>query len=165
MLSFFNKKKRDDPIKGFVTVRVYRHKKGIWETIVDKKPNLLTDGGRDFFHAQCYTNTSAGTKGGNEMAVSTNAGGASAAHTSLAGEISTGGLARAAATTITHSAGTNTTTLARTWTASAGHTSVQLAALFNTATTGGIMTHEATFTATTLVSGDQLELTWTLTLG
>jgi hypothetical protein len=158
-------KKREDPIKGFVSVRVYRHKKGFWETIADKKPNLLTNGGRDFFHAQCYTNTSAGTKGSMELAVSTNTGGASAAHTSLAGEITTGGLGRLPATTITHSAGTNTTTLVKTWTASATHTDVQLAALFNTATTGGTMTHEATFTATTLVSGDQLELTWTLTLG
>ena len=33
------------------------------QIICKDKPNLLTNGGRDLFHAQCYTNTSAGTRG------------------------------------------------------------------------------------------------------
>ena len=157
----FNKKKKPT---GFITVRVKRANTDVWETIVYKKPNLLTNAGRDFLHAQGYTNTSAGTIGANYLAVSVNTGGASAAHTSLAGEIASGGLSRAQATTITHSAGTNTTTLKYTWTASATHTDVQLGGLFN-ASSAGTLVHEATFTLTTLVSGDQLELTWVITLG
>ena len=132
--------------------------------ITENKHNLLTNGGRDFIHAQAYTNVAAGTQGSRCIAVSTDAGAPAAGDTTLTGEISTNGLQRANATTNTHSAGTNTSTLGITFTASGTHTSVQKTALFN-ATSSGIMTHENTFTPVTLASADSLQVTWTLTLG
>jgi len=132
--------------------------------IVKEKHNLLTDNGRDWMHAQVYTNTSAGTIGSNYLALSENASGASAAHTAVASEISTNGLSRAQATTLTHTTGTNTTTLAKTFTASGAFTAVQLAGLFN-ASSGVTLSHENTFTSTALASSDLLTVTWTLTLG
>ena len=51
-------------IYGYVTVQKYTAATGTWETIDQHHPNLLTTEGRDFFHAQVYTNTSAaGTRG------------------------------------------------------------------------------------------------------
>ena len=135
-----------------------------WIPIIENKHNLLTNGGRDFIHAQAYTNVAAGTQGSRCIAVSTDAGAPAAGDTTLTGEISTNGLQRANATTNTHSAGTNTSTLGITFTASGTHTSVQKSALFN-ATSSGIMTHENTFTPVTLASADSLQVTWTLTLG
>lgn len=126
--------------------------------------NLLTLDGRDFFHAQCYTNTSTGTVGANFIAVTTDAGAPATSDTTLATEITTGGLGRAVATTITHTNDTNATTLAKTFTASATHTAVQKSGLFN-ASSGGIMTHEATFTPVTLNSPDTVVVTWTLNMG
>lgn len=147
---------------GFLTVQVKR-KAGIWQYLDILKPNLLTNGGRDFIHAQSYTNTSAGTQGANYVAVTVDTGAPAAGDTTLTGEIATGGLARALSTPA-HSAGTNTSTLTITFTASATHTAVQKAGTFNAAS-AGTMVHENTFTSTNLVSGDQLALTWTMTLG
>ena len=129
----------------------------------DKK-NVLTNNGRDWMHAQVYTNTAAGTRGAGFIAVSVNAGGADAAHTAVAGEIVTGGLERADATTKTHSAGTNSTTIAHTFTAGAQHTAVQLGGLFNAAS-GVTLVHENTFTPASLESADTLTVTATLNLG
>lgn len=154
----------DANIHGYLTVLVKRANSDKWETIVKNKPNLLTNGGRDFFHAQVYTNTSAGTIGGNYIAVTTDTGAPAAGDTTLTSEITTNGLGRAQATTRTHSAGTNTTTLAITFTASGTHTAVQKAALFN-ASSAGTMTHENTFTPVTLATNDTLQVSWTLTLG
>lgn len=134
------------------------------EVICKDKHNLLTDAGRDLFHAQCYTNTSAGTRGVGFIALTTDSASPSASDTTLASEITTGGLARADATTKTHTSGTNTTTLQHTFTASATHTNVQKAGLFNAASSG-ILGHENTFTQVTLQSSDTLQITWTLTLG
>jgi hypothetical protein len=175
--------KEEKKLAGFVTVRVRRAERDPrdpsqplrdaqgqiiyatdWKFITKLKDNLLTNGGRDFVHAQVLTNTSAGTRGAGFIAVSANAGGASAAHTTLAGEIASGGLTRADATTKTHSAGTNTSQFIHTFTASAGHTDVQLAGTFN-ASSSGTMLHENTFTATTLANGDGLEITWNFTYG
>lgn len=151
-------------VHGYLTVKVKRANSNIWETIVKNKPNLLTNGGRDFFHAQVYTNTSAGTIGGNYIAVTANSTAPAAGDTSLTSEITTNGLGRAQATTRTHSAGTNTTTLAITFTASGAHTDVQKSGLFN-ASSSGTMTHENTFTPVTLATNDTLQVSWTLTLG
>jgi hypothetical protein len=127
------------------------------------KHNLLNTDGRDWMHAQVYTNTSAGTQGANYIALSNDAGGAAAAHTTLASEISTNGLGRAIATTLTHTDDTNATSLSKTFTAS-GTQSAQLSGLFN-ASSSGILVHEATMTSASLVSGDTLAVTWSLTLG
>lgn len=135
-----------------------------WKFITKLKDNLLTNNGRDLVHAQVLTNTAAGTRGAGFIAVSSNAGGANATHTAVAGEIASGGLSRADATTKTHTGGTNTSQFIHTFTASAGHTDVQLAGTFN-ASSGVTLLHENTFTATTLANGDGLEITWNFTYG
>lgn len=135
-----------------------------WITVIEDKHNLLTNGGRDFIHAQAYRNTSAGTEGSRYIAVSNDSGSPAAGDTTLTGEISTNGLARAAATTNTHTNGTNTSVLGITFTATGAHSNVQKSALFNQASTG-TMTHENTFTPVTLATDDQLQISWTLTLG
>lgn len=127
-------------------------------------PNLLTTDGRDFFHAQVYTNTSAGTRGSGFLAVTTDSGAPAAGDTTLTTEITTNGLARADATTKTHTDNTNSTTIEHEWTASGTHTNVQKCGLFN-AGAAGIMTHEGTFTAASLISGDKLKVTYVLNLG
>jgi hypothetical protein len=153
-----------DKSNGYVSVFLKRADSDTWETIALNNHNLLTNGGRDFIHNQAYTNVAAGTQGSRYIAVTTDSGAPAAGDTTLTGEISTNGLQRVAATTNTHSNGTNTSTLGITFTASGAHTSVQKSALFNASSTG-IMTHEATFTAVTLATNDQLQVTWTLTLG
>lgn len=94
------------------------------------------------------------------------------------GELTYGGLARAAAAyahTVTGPASTtNTYTLSKTWTCSTTTTGVQLAGLFGgsaKASQGGSNTTnmlflETSFTPTTLTgaSSDQLALTWTVTI-
>jgi hypothetical protein len=134
------------------------------EVLAQDKHNLLTNDGRDWMHAQVYTNIAAGTIGANYIAVTVNATAPAAADTTLTGEIATGGLARAQATTRTHTVGTNATTLAITFTASAQHTAVQKGGLFN-ASSAGTMAHENTFTAASLEINDTLTITATLNLG
>ena len=150
-------------IHGFVTV-IKNKGQDSEEILCENKHNLLTNAGRDYFHAQDYTNTSAGGIGVNYIALSENSSGAAAGHTEVAGEINSGGLTRVQASTRTHSSGTNTTTLQQTFTASATFSAVQLSGLLNAASTG-TLGHEATFTSVALVSGDTLQVTWTLTLG
>ena len=152
-------------VSGYVTL--IKNKGKVDEEIIQiDKLNLLTTSGRDFFHAQVYTNTSAGTKGGNGIAVSAEATNPVAGDTTLVGEITTGGLTRVQATTISHTATTNVTTIENTYTATAIHTAVHKSGLFNQNTIGGQMTHASEFTAdVTLQIGDTLTVTWTLTLG
>ena len=151
-------------IHGYVTVQVYRHLEKRWEVIDQFHPNLLTTDGRDFYHAQVLTNTSAGTRGSGFIAVTTDAGAPAAGDTVLATEITTNGLARADATTKTHTDNTNSTTIEHEWTASGTHTNVQKCALFN-ASSSGTMTHEGTFTAASLISGDKLKVTYVINIG
>ena len=152
----------DDP-KGKLTVNGRR---GFYtyETVTKDKPNLLTNGGRDFIHNQAYTNTSAGTRGSGFVAVTTDAAAAAATDTVLATEITTNGLARADADTKTHTTGTNVTTIEHTFTATGTHTAVVKSGLFNAASVG-TMTHENVFDTVTLQTNDTLKVTWTLTLG
>jgi hypothetical protein len=155
--------KEDSLINGYVTV-IKNVGKSDEQVLCKDKHNLLTTDGRDFFHAQVYTNTSTGTRGANFIALTTDSSGADAGDTTLPSEITTGGLARAVATTITHTNDSNVTTLVKTFTASATHTAVQMSGTFNAAS-GATLAHEAVFTAVTLVSSDTLQVTWTLTLG
>jgi len=155
--------KEDSLINGYVTI-IKNVGKPDEQILCKDQHNLLTTDGRDFFHAQVYTNTSAGTRGANFIALTTDDSGAAAGDTTLPSEIATGGLERAVATTITHTDDSNVTTLVKTFTASATHTAVQMSGTFNAAS-GAILAHEAVFTAVTLVSSDTLQVTWTLTLG
>ena len=155
--------KDNSMIKGFVTM-IKNEGRADEQVLCKDQHNLLTTDGRDFFHAQVYTNTTAGTRGANFIALTSDSTGADAGDTTLPGEISTGGLERAVATTITHTNDTNVTTLVKTFTASGTHTAVQMSGTFNAAS-GVTLAHEAVFTAVTLVSSDTLQVTWTLTLG
>lgn len=160
----YNKLKGE--IVGYCTVQVKRAgSDDEWITFVENVHNVYTNAGRDRAHQEQYTNTSAGTRGAGFVAVSAETTAPTASDTTLAGEITTGGLARADATTKTHTNGTNTSTIEHTYTASAGHTAVHKAAIFN-ASSAGTMSHAAVFTSdVTLATNDQLKVTFTLTLG
>ncbi|MDE1868044.1 MAG: hypothetical protein KGI08_10100 [Thaumarchaeota archaeon] len=163
---------RGKMFKCTFSVYVKRAKTGKTEIICQDSDNVHNTGGVDFLHYQGYTSTGTGstsdintaTQGANWLALSSNAGGASAAHTSLAGEYSTLGLSRAQCTTRSHSAGTNVTTLSKTFTATGTATAVQLGALFN-ASLSGVECHEFTFASTDLNNGDQITLVITVTGG
>ena len=151
-------------IKGFVTI-IKNEGKENEQVLCRNKPNLLTDDGRDYAIAQFYTNTSAGGVGMNFIALTSDSSGADAGDSTLPSEITTNGLERALATTISHSTGTNSTTLNKVFTASGTHTAVQMSGTFNQLAVGGTIGHEAVFTSVTLASSDTLSVTWTLTLG
>lgn len=149
-------------IHGYVTV-IKNAGKANEEIIMENEPNLLTTAGIALFHAQCYSNTSAGTRGCGFIAVTTDATSEVVGDTSLTSEITTGGLGRSDADTKSTTA--NVTTITHTFTASGTHTNIAKAGLFN-ASSGVTMAHVRSFSATvTLVSSDTLQVTWTLTLG
>ena len=162
-------------VKGIVTLDVVRkdgrreiHRAIATETERQRIDNLLTYGGRDFIHNQSYTNTVAGTIGANYIAVTTDATTPSASDTALASEATTNGMSRAQATTITHTTGTNVSTLAVTFTATGTVTALAKSGLFNHAgpPVVGTMVNEALFAATvTLQSGDSVTVTWSITAG
>jgi hypothetical protein len=157
-------RRRGKRISGYVYVMVKRTGEHVWR-LVSVSLNLLTTAGRDWMHAQVYTNTSAGTRGSGFVAVSAEVTAPVAGDTTLVGEITTGGLARADATTKSHTGGTNATTIEHEYTASATHTAVHKSALFN-ASSAGQMTHAAVFPAdATLQSGDKLKVSWPVNLG
>ena len=133
---------------------------GPWEN--QEVHNLLTDAGRDFLHLNGYETTGLGTNGGNYIALTVNSDAPADGDTTLSGEITTGGLGRSQGA-VAHSAGQNTSTVTKTFTASAAHTAVQKSGLF-TAVTAGTMVHEATFSSVNLQNNDQLQVTWTITL-
>ena len=58
-------------IHGYVTV-IKNVGKSNEEIICMNKPNLLTNSGRDWMHAQVYTNTGAGTRGAGFIALTSN---------------------------------------------------------------------------------------------
>jgi hypothetical protein len=103
------------------------------------------------------------------MALSTTVQSGAAGDTTLAGEITTGtdsGLARAAYTTLTHTNGVASYSLAKTFTAGSTQT-INSEALFNASSTtaAGVMSFEsAEPNAPTLVSGDTLAQTVTVSI-
>jgi hypothetical protein len=128
----------------------------------EKVWNLITNAGRDYLHLQGYGTTGLGTNGLNYIALSNDTVTETATSTALSNEITLNGLGRAQGT-YAHTAGTNTTTISRVFTAS-GTQSAQKAALF-TASSAGTMNHVLGFTQRSLISGDTLSLTFTITLG
>jgi|SRR5215831_10470618 len=127
--------------------------------------NLLTNSGKDWVHAQLYTNTTAGTRGAGFIAHTQSTITPAVGDTTLSGEIADGaGLARYDATTKNHTAASNSTLIEDTKTISgAGYTDVKSSALFN-ASSAGTMVHEANFSTSTgaLASGDTLKTSWTV---
>lgn len=124
--------------------------------------NLITNSGRDFLHQQGYETTGLGANGLNYIGLSNDTVTETSASTTLSNEIASNGLSRAQGT-VAHSAGTNTTTVDKTFTAT-GNQSAQKAALF-TASSSGVMNHVLGFTQRSLISGDTLQITFTITLG
>jgi hypothetical protein len=121
--------------------------------------NLLTDAGTDFIHEQVY-GTSPGANGLNYIALSPDVVTETAASTTLSNEIVGGGLTRAQGT-VTHVAGTPSTTITKTFNVSAPQT-VKKAALF-TANAAGSMNHVlATDQTFNLVNGDVFTVTYLL---
>jgi len=91
----------------------------------------------------------------------TPAAGDTALATTVGAEISANGLSRAQAT-YAHTSNATTYTLAKTFTAT-GAQSAQAGAVF-TASSGGTMCFEDTFTSATLATNDTLTVTWTVTI-
>jgi hypothetical protein len=130
---------------------------------------LLTNGGRDALHSQ-HLGTAAQPAAFNYIALTASVTAPSAADTTLTGEIATagGGLIRAQAT-FAHTAGTNTSTLTKTFTANGSDVlPVTLAQIgvFNASSSGTLAYHTALGTTALLsVVGDSVTITETLTAG
>ena len=149
---------------GYFSATVNR-KDGTKEQVSYLKKNLLTLDGRDLFHAQCYTNTSNGTRGAGYVALTTNTSAPADTDTALTGELAANGFSRADATTKTHTNDTNSTTIEHTFTASGTVNLIHKSGTFNNASSTTLC-HEAAFgTDASLISGDTLKVTWTLNLG
>jgi hypothetical protein len=145
----------------------------VWGFIISNTTSVLTIDG---WH---YGDGSAGTTPGTTcnynilpgaapiryMALTENAGAASASDTSLTGEITTGGCGRALAT-YAHTLGASTATLAKTFSVGATFPAIHKIGLFQSATaSGALMSFEVVLNAdASVVSGDTLACTWTLTL-
>ena len=129
-------------------------------------PNLLTNAGRDKIHKMVYVDTSAIERGFGCISLTQTSITPAATDTTLSGEITTGGLGRAEATTKTHSTGTNTSLVEHTFTSDTtfNSTGVKASGLFN-ALSGGTMGHIVTFTNQPLVQFDQLRVSWLITAG
>lgn len=135
-----------------------------WQELAYKVHNLLTNAGKDYLHAQYWTNNAAGGVGVNFIALTEATITPAVTDTTLSAEITTNGLQRVIASTRSHTSGTSTTTLSNTFTASGSFTDVKASALLN-ASSSGTMGHIANFStgSGTLTSGDQLAVTWTMT--
>src|SRR6476659_3464882 len=109
---------------GFCSAVITRHKTGQQKVISLFQHNLLTNAGKDWMHAQLYTNTTAGTRGAGFIASTESTITPAVGDTTLTGEITTNGLARADAGTKTHTAASNSTLIEHTFTATGSFTSV-----------------------------------------
>jgi hypothetical protein len=131
-------------------------------TLVDVSFNTrMNPGGIDYCAAQLGGAASA-TAIAKFLALTENGTAVSASDTVLASEITTNGLARATAS-YNHTSAATSYTQAFTFTASGAFSTVQKAGLF-TAASAGTMVWENTFTSTALASGDQLTVTWTISI-
>jgi hypothetical protein len=125
--------------------------------------NVITTVGRDFLHQQGYATSGLGANGLNYIGLSNDALTETTASTTLSNEIAANGLTRAQGT-VAHTTGTNTTTVAKTFTCATAPQAAQKAALF-TAVAAGTMNHALSFTQRSLQIGDTLAVTFTITLG
>lgn len=130
----------------------------LWEETVK---NVKTTAGIDFTFAQAY-GTSPGVNGLNYIALSNDSLTETTASTTLSNEIAVNGLARAQGS-YAHTNGQATATISKTFTCASGAQAAQKAALFSAAS-GGTMHHALAFTQRSLQVGDQLAVTFTITL-
>lgn len=144
---------------GYVVVTVTRDGQEIYRS---EQHNMITNAGKDFIAQQIGASSGLGTNGANFIGLTTTEVTPAAGDTTLANEITGGGLARAQGN-FTHTAGQNTFVVSKTFAATQSFSNVQSAGLF-TASTGGIMMAENNFTAVNLANNDKLTITWTITL-
>ena len=154
-------------LKGFCSAVVhYKDKTKPPKVLALNVPNLLTDAGKDAYHALLFTNVTASgyTHGWGYIASTGSAITPAVGNTSLTGEYSTLGLTRADAGTKTHTPGSNSTLIEHTFSITGNVTDVTASALFNTGPTGGTMSHIANFTTSSgaLQNGDTLKISWTV---
>ena len=124
--------------------------------------NVKTTAGIDFLFAQGYAASGAQSTGLAYIGLSNDSLTETTASTTLSNEITGNGLARAIAT-YAHTGGTSTATLSKTFTCATNPQAAQKAALFSAASSG-TMTHVLSFTQRSLQVGDQLAITFTITL-
>lgn len=144
---------------GYVVVSVVRGGNEIYHY---EDHNLITEDGRNFIAQELGSNSSTTTVA-NYIALSTDSGAPAIGDSALTGEITTNGLARALGF-YAHTADTDSWTISETFSSTGNHTAVQKAGLF-TASSGGTMMAENTFSSVNLANGDQLTITWTIDLG
>jgi hypothetical protein len=132
---------------------------------------MRTSAGADFQAAVMSSTSSNGTgtyAPANYIALSTNATAPASGDTTLAGELNnaSGGLNRAQAT-YAHTAGTSSYTLTKTFTANSNDgasNTIQKIGVFNAASVGTLVFETAVPSPPTLVSGDQITITETVSI-
>ena len=149
-------------VKGWVDMEVVRDGEVVYYY---QGPNIITSAGIDFISAQL--SGSGGTTTAKYIALSTNAATPGIGDTAVADEITTAaglGLERAAGT-YSHTAADATFAVEHTFTAAGTTEGVQLAGLFATASEDTApLVAENTFSSVNLISGDQITITWTITI-
>lgn len=128
---------------------------------------LRTNAGGDFQARVMGDTASTGTgsyASASYIALTENATAPAAGDTTLTGELTTGGLGRAQAT-YAHTNGTTTYTLTKAFTSSDGTArTINKVAVFNASSTGTMVFETAVASPPTIISGDQLTVTETVTM-
>ena len=126
--------------------------------------NLITNAGIDWLACLINrgTNTCDMTNIDKYIALSADATAPAVTDTTVASELTTNGLGRAAGT-YAHTNGTATYTEVNTFTATGTQASIQKSGLL-TKLAVGTLVFENTFSSTNVISGDTLQVTWTVTL-
>lgn len=156
---------------NLVTIVASHPKFGCFDTSVcgdvyyqSSSHNIVTNAGLNWLADQMSKTTAPSDTGQcNWIALTTSAFTPGAGDTTLSGEMTTLGMSRTKGT-YTHSANATTYTIANIFTATGTVTALQAGGVF-TASTGGTMCFEDTFTPATLTqSGDTISVTWVVTI-
>ena len=148
-------------VRANVHVQIVRDGKTI---LSESSHNLLMNIGAEYVEDGLTNSTYISVEGKPEfISLSCNATAVAATDTIILEEIAAGGLERALGT-ITDNANGNWS-VAKEFTATATHTDVQKTGLnWKAGATDNCLLAQNTFTATTLISGDKITVTWTLTV-
>ena len=152
----------DESVRVHRAIGVIEHiRNGV---VIDRQEvlNVKTTAGIDYTFLRTYGTTNSANEGLNYIALSNDTLTETSASTTLSTEIAANGLSRAIGA-YAHTAGTSTATISKTFTCSTAPQAAQKAALF-TASSGGTMHHALSFTQRSLQVGDQLAVTFTITL-
>lgn len=124
--------------------------------------NVKTTAGIDQLFLQGYGSSGLSTNGFNYIALSNDSLTETTASTTLSNEIAANGLSRAQGT-YAHTVGTGSCTIQKIFTCATSSQSAQKAALFN-ASSSGVMQHALAFSSRSLLVGDTLTLTYTISI-